>query len=305
MIYIGIILLFVTVIAVIVAMFSDYWEGPAVVGAIALVLAVIAVVIANFTTVDAGEVVVPVRFGEVQDVIAVEGIHRISPFADRVTMPIRTVEVTFSDSENDEDGLDAITSLSAEGATVTVDLTLLYHIDPARAGDVYRTVGTAWETTLVLPITRSSTRDCLPQFEFERARTSDRALAADCILESVQQQLAVRGIVVEDVLLRDMRADTQLQAAIDAKLQAQNEVKEAEFRRQRAEVEAETAVVDARGRAQATIIAAEAEAQANRVIADSLSENVLALRVVEALGDNAFVYAIPQGVVPTVPLPTP
>lgn len=259
---------------------------------------------ANVTSVDAGEVLVPVRFGEVQPVITQEGLNRVSPFATRVRMPIRTVEITFSATEG---GIRPITALSAEGATVDADLTVLYHIDPTMADDVYRTVGTTWEEVLVIPIARSVARDVFPDYEFEEARTTQRSEASAAILAGMQAKLATRGIVVEDVLLRNLEADEQLQQAIDDKLQAQNEVKEAEFLRQKAEVDAQTAVIQAEGRANAAIAEAEGTAEANRLIEESLSENILNLRIIEALGDKAVVYFVGQegGITPVLPLPTP
>ena len=269
-----------------------------------------------FTTVDAGEVVVPIQFGEVLEPIQQEGFTPISPFASRISMPIRTVEISFigqsggETTGDDESGLRSIQALSSEGAQVGVDVTVLYHIDPTKAGTVYRTVGTAWEEVLVIPHARNTVRDCLPEYSFEEARTSKRGEAALCMLNQMQESLGHRGIIIEDVLLRELKADAQLQAAIDEKLEAQSNAQRAEFEQREAVVRAETARIEAEGLANAQIerakgeaeairLRAIAEADANDLIAASLTDALLQLRIYEQLGDKTVV--ISDGT--TAPLP--
>lgn len=259
----------------------------------------------SFTTVDEGEVVVPVQFGEALTPLDSPGINLKSPFARTVVMPTRTVELTFkgrteAETEEGEASLGSINSLSAEGAQVSVDVTVLYHIDPSMTAEVYRTVGKLWEDVLVIPRVRNTTRDCIPQFDFEEARTTLRGEASGCILDKMQQALGFRGVVIEDVLLRDMRASTTLQNAIDAKLEAQSNAQRAEFIQREALVEAETVRITAEGQANALIeqatgeavairLVAEAEADANRLIAASLTSDLLQLRIYEQLGDKAVI----------------
>lgn len=276
---------------------------------------------AAFTTVDEGEVVVPIQFGEALDPIQTKGINFKSPFAGVVVMPTRTVEVTFQGAKPDDPELGEsepnsfrqISALSSEGAQIAVDVTALYHIDPTMTEQIYATVGAAWEEVLVLPRVRNVVRDCLPQYTFEQARTSLRGEAQLCMLERLQSTLGPRGIVIEDILLRDMRADEQLQDAIDAKLEAQSNAQRAEFIQREAQVTAETKRIEAEGRAKARIeeatgeaeairLQADAEAYANDVIARSLTPELLQLRVYEQLGDKTVVLGDAGGVLPILPL---
>lgn len=267
-------------------------------------------------TVDAGEVLVPIQFGRVLEPIQTEGVTIISPFSSRVRMPIRTVEISFlsfnskAEEQKGDTGLQAIQALSSEGAQVGVDVTVLYHVDPTMVDLVYRTVKTNWEDVLVIPHIRNTVRDCLPNYSFEEARTSKRGEAQHCMLDRMQTALASRGIVVEDVLLRELKADSQLQAAIDAKLEAQSNAQRAEFIQREAVVTAETkrieaaglanaAIEKARGEAAAIVAVAEAEAKANDLIAASLTPELLQLRIYEQLGDKTVV--ITDGT--TAPLP--
>lgn len=254
-------------------------------------LAVLFLAGSTLVVIDAGEVGVPVLFGEVGGTLT-EGLNLKHPFASVVKMPIRTVESTFTaeDDGGKDSPDDAISAFSAENALVDVDITLLWHINPIEAGNVYRTVGKSYREVLVQPITRSATRDCVAMFAFDEARTTKRGEVSRCILEAMQAELSVRGLVVESVQLRGMRADATLQAAIERKLEAANAVQEAEFRRQQAEIDKESTIIQAEAVRDATIIKAEGEANANREIADSLTDSVLQLRIIEALGDKALVF---------------
>lgn len=271
----------------------------------ATVASIVLSVFAFTVTVDAGEVVVPILFGEVQEPLVTAGFQTIHPFANTVSMPTRTVQDTFEGNTSAENPLGAITALSGEGATITVDLTVLWHVEAARAGDLYRTVGTDLRGTLLFPYVRSATRNCMAQYEFEEARTSQRLGAATCIRDAIGDALDARGIIVEEILLRGMTADAKLQAAIDQKLEAQNAVQEAQFLKQQAEVDAERAVVVAEGERLAAIIRAQGEAEANQLVADSLSAEILQLRIFESLGDNAIVYMTGGELDTVIPLPTP
>lgn len=271
----------------------------------AFVVSVINFFFAFTVTVDAGEVVVPILFGDVQQPLTTPGFQTIHPFANTVSMPTRTVQDTFEGAVTADNRLGAITALSGEGATITVDLTVLWHVEAAQAGDLYRTVGTDLRETLLFPYVRSAARNCMAQYEFEEARTSQRLGAASCIRDAIGDALDQRGIVVEEILLRGMTADAKLQAAIDQKLEAQNAVQEAQFLKQQAEVDAERAVVTAEGERLAAIIRAEGEAEANQLVADSLSPDILQLRIFESLGDKAVVYMTGGELDTVIPLPTP
>jgi regulator of protease activity HflC (stomatin/prohibitin superfamily) len=66
-------------------------------------------------------------------------------------------------------------------------------------------------------------------------------------MEDVSRQVAPRGVVVENVLLRDLQLPDTLKAAIEAKQQAQQEAQRMEFVLQREKQESERKRVEASG----------------------------------------------------------
>ena len=67
------------------------------------------------------------------------------------------------------------------------------------------------------------------------------------ILEDVRRQVAPRGVIVENVLLRDLQLPETLKHAIEAKQQAQQEAQRMEYVLQREKQEAERKRVEAGG----------------------------------------------------------
>ena len=252
------------------------------------------------TQIDEGEATAFVRYGRLVDIQSDPGLNWFNIITtDVVNFPTRAQELTFNMGE---DTLPAISALSAEGAQVSVDLSVWFSADPENLTLLYQQVGKSWDEVEFKAVSqiRSKVRDCLPQYEFEEARTSARGLAQSCILNSLRE--SIPGVVFSEVLLRDMRASSELQAAIDEKLQAQNDVKEAEFKQQeqevvnatniaRARAEAEAEIVRAEAAAEAVKIAAAAEAEANRLISSSLTPDLLELLIATELANgNATLF---------------
>ena len=295
-------------IAIIVAVIGLFlwirrWSNPreeafyARMGRVAVAFAGVLALAATVTIVAPGEVAVPVLFGTAQDPLE-EGFHLRNPFASVRALSVRTQESTYSDviGEGEQsDRADAITAVSLENASVRVEITILWHLVGQEASNVYRSLGMNYRDVIVRPVSRSAVRDCVAQFRFELARTSQRPDVERCIEESLTSEFVARGLAVDGVQLRDIAATAELQASIESKLQAEQDAQRAQFRQDQARIDAET-----------RIIAAGAEAEANRLVAESLTPDLLQLRIVEALNDNAIVYLLgSDGPTPVIPLPTP
>ncbi|MEX1134611.1 MAG: prohibitin family protein [Acidimicrobiia bacterium] len=267
------------------------------IGMVGVVVGPILVLASTLTIVAPGEVAVPVLFGAAQSPLE-EGFHLRNPFASVRALSVRTQESTYTDTAGEgeqADRADAITAVSLENAAVRVEITILWHLVGSEASKVYRALGTGYRDVIVRPVSRSAVRDCISQYRFELARTSQRPDVERCIEESLTGEFVPRGLAVDGVQLRDIAATPELQASIEAKLQAEQDAQRAQFRQDQARIDAATRV-----------ITAGAEAEANQLIAESLTSDLLQLRIVEALGDNAIVYLLgSEGPTPVIPLPTP
>jgi prohibitin 1 len=199
-------------------------------GAGMLVLVVIAGIIALSSTscVRTGHVGVVSIFGRVTGRTLSEGIHIVNPAASVTELSVKTQEVK-----------EKAAVPSKEGLIMGLEASLLYHLDPARAATVYQQIGPTYADILLVPTFRSAIRAITAGNTAASLYSDGREGIAQQILEDVRRQVAPRGVIVENVLLRDLQLPETLKHAIEAKQQAQQEAQRMEYVLQREKQEAE------------------------------------------------------------------
>jgi prohibitin 1 len=204
----------------------------------ALVLIAIAVILALSSTscVKTGHVGVVAVFGRVTGQTLSEGIHVVNPTASVTELSIKTQEVKEHASVP-----------SKEGLIMGVEASVLYHLDPARAAEVFRQIGPNYAEVVLQPTFRSAMRAITAGNTAASLYSDARESIARLIQEDVARQVTPRGIVIENVLLRDLQLPDTLKHAIEAKQQAQQEAQRMEFVLQREKQEAERKRVEAAG----------------------------------------------------------
>jgi regulator of protease activity HflC (stomatin/prohibitin superfamily) len=186
--------------------------------------------------VPAGNVGVLTLFGRVTGEVLPEGTHLANPFKANHVMSVRTVEIK-----------ETATVPSNEGLLMTLDTSLLFRLDAARAADVYQKIGPQYADIVVEPNLRSSIRAVTSQHTANALYSSERETVAQQMSTELTAQLQKRGIVVESVLLRDIQLPQTLKASIEAKQQAEQESLAMSFRLQKEKQEAERKRIEAQG----------------------------------------------------------
>jgi prohibitin 1 len=215
------------------------WGGRAFIrGAGPILLLVVAAIIALSSTscVRTGHVGVVSIFGRVTGRTLSEGIHIVNPVASVTELSIKTQEIKEKASVP-----------SKEGLIMGLEASILYHLDPARAATVYQQVGPTYADILLVPTFRSAIRAITAGNTAASLYSDGREGIAQQILEDVRRQVAPRGVIVENVLLRDLQLPETLKHAIEAKQQAQQEAQRMEYVLQREKQEAERKRVEAAG----------------------------------------------------------
>ena len=203
-----------------------------------LVLAVMAVITAASSTscVRTGHVGVVSMFGRVTGRTLSEGIHIVNPLANVTELSIKTQEIK-----------EKAAVPSREGLIMGVEASILYHLNNAQAATVYQQMGPTYAEILLIPTFRSAIRAITSSNTAASLYSDGREGIAQQILEDVRRQVAPRGIIVENVLLRDLQLPETLKRAIEAKQQAQQEAQRMEYVLQREKQEAERKRVEATG----------------------------------------------------------
>jgi prohibitin 1 len=191
----------------------------------------------SVTRVGTGRVGVLTLFGKVQtgDILG-EGIHLINPLKTNNEMSVQTQTLKESASVP-----------SSEGLMMSLDTSLIYHLNPDRAAEVFQKIGADYENVVVEPTLRSAIRESTASHTANALYTGEREMVAKQILDQITSELNKRGITVENVLLRDIQLPNTLKAAIEAKQQAEQESLAMNFRLQKETQEAQRKRIEAAG----------------------------------------------------------
>jgi regulator of protease activity HflC (stomatin/prohibitin superfamily) len=217
------------------------------VGAIVLVLAGISS--SCFVQIDAGFVGVKVLFGKVQQDVLESGLHFINPLVDVKKMDTKTQNYTMSGvhDEGDVSGDDAIRILTADGLEVTIDLTVLFKLTPADAPKILNETGIDYNTKIVRPITRTAIRDNAVYYEAVALYSTKRDEFQNRIFNTIEKSFRNRGIILEQMLIRNITLPTSVKASIESKINAEQDAQKMQFVLQKEKQEAERKRVEAQG----------------------------------------------------------
>lgn len=227
------------------------------------------ILLSTFRVVDPGRVGVPVLFGDVKPTLSA-GFHMVNPFMDVVELSVQTQEVTMSSGEDTESG--PISAKSKDGQSLAIDITTQFHLDTEAAGDVYETIGVNYFNTLVLPAIREQVRNCAAQVNAVDAFTVRREDIAVCSLERITADVEERGVIIEDVKVRDVDPGERIRSAIEQKLEREQELAQKEFELQTAQRNAEIRITEAEG-----------IAESQRIIDQTLSAEYLQFEYIQTL----------------------
>ena len=197
---------------------------------------VVIMLFASVASVESGHVGVLTLFGRVTGEVLPEGIHLINPFKTNHQMSIRTQEIKESASVP-----------SSEGLVMNLDTSLIYHVNPEKAAEVYQKIGPNYVDVLVEPNLRAAIRESTASHSANALYTGEREMVAKQIYDQLVEKLGVRGFTVESILLRDIQLPATLKASIEAKQQAEQEALAMSFRLQKETQEAQRKRIEAQG----------------------------------------------------------
>ncbi len=264
------------------------------IGYLVIITIIVIVFLVNaIRIVDAGYTGVYSLFGKVKDTEYSSGLHLINPLAKITPMSIRTEEYTMSilTGEGKKTGADSIAALTKEGLNVDLDITVLYKLDEQSASDIYKNVGLNYEEKIIRPAIRSSIREIIAQYEAKDIYSEKRSEAADKIVEDLKVQMDPRGIILEEVLLRNVQLPDKLAQSIQEKLQAEQEAEKYDFILTKEVKEKERKIIEAEG-----------QRDAQKIINESLSTNYLYYLYINELKDREGTIYVPTGSNTGVPL---
>ncbi len=241
-------------------------------------LVVVGILFASVVQIDAGRIGIKKLYGQVQNDVLYSGLHLINPLMDVETVETRTQNYTMSGVHNEGDkvGDDAIRVLSADGLEVTIDLTVLYRIIPESAPTLYKHIGLDYKDKIVRPISRTKIRDNAVYYDAVSLYSSKRDEFQARIYKAIEDDFKARGMLLENLLVRNITLPTSVKNAIESKINAEQEAQKMQFILQKERQEADRKRVEAQG-----------IADYQHIISESLTEKQLQYEQIKAMKDLA------------------
>jgi regulator of protease activity HflC (stomatin/prohibitin superfamily) len=228
---------------------SDASHYGGLITKVGIAIIVLGVVLSSFKVIDPGKVGVQTLFGKVQDEVLPSGLHVINPLVDITTFSIQTENYTMSavNSEGQKEGDDAIRVLSSDGLEVTIDLSVLYKVDPNKAPFIYQNIGPDYVEKIVRPVTRTAIRDNAVNYQAVDLYSVKRQEFQDRINRTITANFAKNGLLLQQILVRNVSLPASVKASIESKINAEQESQKMQFVLAKERQEADRKRVEAQG----------------------------------------------------------
>ncbi len=289
----GFIVLIVGIVFRSVTAVARYARGFILAG---IVVMLIGISLSCFIQIDAGQVGVKKLFGKVQADVLESGLHFINPLYEVEKLDVKTQNYTMSGihDEGQKQGDDAIRVLTADGLEVTIDLTVLYRLIPADAPKLVRETGVDYEYKIVRPIARTRIRDNAVYYEAVALYSTKRDEFQSRIFNGIETDFKKRGLLLENLLVRNITLPAAVKSTIEQKIQAEQEAQKMQFVLQKERQEADRKRVEAQG-----------IADYQRIISESLTDRQLQYEQIKAykemaLSQNAKIIVMGKGSTPVI-----
>ena len=229
---------------------------------ISLIL-IVALSSSMFITIESGERGVIFRqFGNGLDKenIYRPGFHMIAPWNSMYVYDVREKQLE-----------EKMTVLSNDGLDIKLDVTVRVNPQHNKIGDLHEKFGDNYLNSLVSPEVRSSVRKIIGRYKPEELYSTKRDEVQQLIQKDLAESLALNYIELRATLIRDVALPDKVKAAIEDKLEAEQQAKKYEYTLQKERKEAERRVIEA-----------QAKADANRILNASLTDKILKDKGIEA-----------------------
>lgn len=236
--------------------------------------------------------------GEVLD----QGWHIVSP-TKKVTTYSIGIEQSYLTAEDkgDSEADESFSTPTADGKSLTVDLEFSYMFDRSRIAETFILFkgqnGKTVKDTFIKPKMKAWAQEVTAKYPVTDVFGDKRQELNEALDVYLKEKFEPYGIIIDTVNFTNIDTDSETKAAIQKKVNAQQEYElaqiesqtakvqadkdkevalvEAQKNKETAEIQAEQARIKAQGEADAKRIEAEAEAEANRKIAESLTPELI------------------------------
>ena len=195
-----------------------------------------------------------------KDNVLIPGFQVIAPWNDLIRYDVK--------EQKAEETMDV---LDKGGLSINVDVTIIFNPFYDKIGYLHENIGINFVSVMVIPNVRSAVRAVTGRFTAEEIYSTKRGEVEAEIIETTRQALAEKNIEMKDLLIRSITLPEKIKAAIESKLQQQQEALAYQYRLERETSEADRLRIQAQG-----------IADYNRIISASLTDRILRQKGIDA-----------------------
>ena len=218
--------------------------------------------IVSCTVIRPGEIGMKQTIGKLKPGVLESGPKMYNPFVTKIVkINVRTKEF-YTELELP----------TKEGLNVKTELILLYHVNPAKAREIYINYGLNYQKVMVESNFIATARQVSARYDAKELYAVDRKLVEKVMLDELSADIQDKGFIIDAVLLKEIILPAAMTQAIQSKASAEQSALQMEFVIQKAVKEAERLTIEAEGIKAAQLI-----------INSSLTESLLKYNYIEMM----------------------
>jgi regulator of protease activity HflC (stomatin/prohibitin superfamily) len=199
--------------------------------------------------------------------------------------PTFTQTDTWVRKSNDNIGQAISFQTGRDGMVMDADFGITFRVDPDKVTKLYQTYRKGIDEisdTYLRNMVRDAVNEKASEMSADDVYGKRKNELVDYVEAQVAKEVAPKGIIVEKVyLIGEIRLPTQYRDAITAKNNAFQVTLQREQEITQARNEADKRIAEARGYAESTLLKAKAEAEANRLVAASITPQLVKYRALD------------------------
>jgi regulator of protease activity HflC (stomatin/prohibitin superfamily) len=166
-----------------------------------------------------------------------------------------TMAATFAEGEPKGD--DAIETLTKDGQIVKMDLSVRFHIDPTRLPNLHREIGPDYINKVVRPEIRNQIRLAVSAYPVTEVYTEKRQEIQFQTQDNLKRKFRASYLILDEVLIRNIRFSTEFEKAIEQKQIAQQEAQRMQYVLDKERQEKDRKIIEAQGEAESIRLKAQ------------------------------------------------
>ncbi|MEH2947077.1 SPFH domain-containing protein [Lachnospiraceae bacterium 56-18] len=233
--------------------------------------------------------------GGVKDETLNPGLNFINPFLKVKEFTVGNEQLILTKDKRDGSKKnESFKVATADDASISVSFQMSYRYNPEKVVDTYKKFkGMDGEDIVeqrVKTVLKSKISEVTTDYTMMDIYSGNRSEINNAITEYLNKDFGDSyGIEVLDASIIDVHPDEKLREAIDNRVTALQQKQQAEAEQEKIKVEAQTKLIQAENDADIKIKKAEAEAEANRVLAASITDELIRMKEAEARKEHGWV----------------